>query len=162
MILIPAAKAGQKLVEVLDSAGRPLCVMAKNEVLSQGLCHRACALLPRLPGDDWLLGLGDGGWTFPALDMPCAGQAAADCAQELLALGWQAEAPVREMARLRREGLFLHVYSCRLPADALARLPPDPRSSLQLSQAELDALMRSDPGLFEPLLAWAMRELSGN
>lgn len=85
-------------IEVVDNANRPICILEKDEVIGQNLCHRAVALLLRDNAGRYLLRRPNGeSWGFSAHEPLVAGLAAAEFCQVLARQSWNLEiiAPVQ-------------------------------------------------------------------
>lgn len=145
-------------LEVVDSNNAPLCIMAKQDVLRQGLPHRAVALLVRDRSGRALLTLGEQGWGFSSYGQVAAGMSCERSAQNILFQEWS-----QEGGRLACLGLmppsnsnsltFLHLYTANLQRSIINARALMRDRHLLVDQDELKGLGAH----FSDLLSPAMR-----
>lgn len=136
--------------EVLDSAGRPICLMPQLEVEQQRLPHRKAVILALAPNKSMLLALGDSGaYTFTAQSIPPAGASIEEAALESLRARIGFPAPLRLVGEAKRPPAAVFLFAARCSFKLLKALESD--RLLSTCRAEIEELR--ERGLIDPLLA---------
>lgn len=167
LLSLPRAKLALTSREVVDENNTPLCLLAEESILNQGLRHRAVALLIRDHAGRLLLRpQPDACWGFSSFALPLPGEASEDCARRLLAEEWKlpelAPRPICRVDACAETGMaFLTLFEARISstqATALATPGKACPDGLPLVDAiELAGLADQEPPLLSPLLLEAVR-----
>lgn len=119
--LYPSLHNTTDFLEVVDKNNLPLCVMRTQDVLRQGLRHRAVGLLVRDRRGRALLTHREGrGWGISSFELLPAGQSAESKARELFLKDWEHEGRMLPMgvspAGAESSHAFVTLYEGRMPA----------------------------------------------
>ena len=163
---MPPQSVGPALREVVDEAGRPLCLLPEAVLLRQGLRHRAVALAIRDAKGRTLLRPGAEGWDFSSRALPQAMEAMEDCCRRLLEAEWRltglAPRVLRRVDACAETGMaFLTIFTARVPAATARELAAPgvlaPEGLPLLDAVELAGLAGQEPPILTPLLHHAVR-----
>ncbi|WP_165079335.1 MULTISPECIES: NUDIX hydrolase [unclassified Desulfovibrio] len=163
---LPPQSPGPALREVVDEAGRPLCLLPEAVLLRQGLRHRAVALAIFDAQGRALLRPGADGWDFSSRALPQAMEATEDCCRRLLEAEWRlagiAPRVLRRVDACAETGMaFLTLFAARIAvATAREMAAPGafaPEGLPLLDAVELAGLAGQEPPILAPLLRHAVR-----
>lgn len=151
------ADAACDMLEVVDGGNRPFCVLRADEVLRQGLPHRAVGLLVRDSASRTLLTWRQGhGWGLSSFGFPAAGQSAEDRARELLLADWGRHGPPQPLgisAPGQETGpAYLYLFEARVSAAFARYAARDAERHLLADYGELRGLRVQAAPLLSPAL----------
>lgn len=150
---------GKGLVEALDHAGRPICLLSPGEIEAQKLPHRAVAVLAVSHPDCFLLKETDG----PVFDVTASGPLAAgfatsEYAEHLLAAECGHSAHPEELFTLNVSPAIISVFCARFSRSMLKALCTS--RFLLADRTEIQELAKRV--LISPILAEIIRRLPGS
>lgn len=155
--LYPSLHTATEFLEVVDKNNVPLCVMRTQDVLRQGLRHRAVGLLVRDPRGRALLTRREGlGWGISSFELLPAGQSSEIRAHEMFRRDWAHEGRILPMgishAGAESRHAFVTLYEGRMPASLAEAAVRDRDRQMLVDYDELRGLGVHFGDLLSPFL----------
>lgn len=155
--LYPSLHNTAEFLEVVDKNNVPLCVMRKEDVLRQGLRHRAVGLLVRDARGRALLTHREGlGWGISSFELLPPGASSESKARELFTKDWKHEGRMLPMgvssAGAESRHAFVSLYEGRMPASLAEAAVRDRDRQMLVDYDELRGLGVHFGDLLSPFL----------
>ena len=155
--LYPLLNNTPDLLEVVDKNNTPLCVMRKEDVLRQGLHHRAVGLLVRDRLGRALLTHRPGlGWGISSIGRLPAGQSSERRAQQLFFDDWGHDGRILPLG-VSAPGpesfnAFVELYEGRMPVSLASTAVRDPDRHMLVDYDELRGISTHFGELLSPFM----------